>query len=77
MPVYKMDKLPPDHPFAGTRIVFGAKRPDASAKNSTTPADKAPSSNPMAGAEETIEAAYQEQFGDQYLGTPEDKPKAP
>lgn len=37
MPVYKMNKLPPDHPFAQGLIVFGAKRPASFAPPSPTP----------------------------------------
>lgn len=40
MPVYKMDKLPPHHPFAQGLIVFGFRRPTASTRPSPVWAER-------------------------------------
>ena len=40
MPVYKMDKFPPHHPFAQSLIVIGFRRPNASTLPSPVRAER-------------------------------------
>ena len=48
--------LPKDHPFSGTRIIFGAKRPSSSAKPSETPEQSSAQPDPMQPAADAVEA---------------------
>lgn len=62
MPVYKqIGPFPPDHPFAGTRVIFDAAMRRAAERQ------RARDHDPMRGAEEICEQFLQERFGEAYL----------
>jgi hypothetical protein len=62
MPVIKgSGPLPPDHPFAGTRIIFDAAMRRAAERQRALGVD------PMRQAVDTVEQFLQDKVGDRYL----------